>query len=99
MNIAEFSIRKQVVTVTLTLVLLVAGILAFMNLPRLEDPAFTIKEAIISTPYPGASAAEVEEEVAEEVEVEAEAPAAEQKIDEEPSKSSDQSAASESPTA
>jgi multidrug efflux pump subunit AcrB len=69
LNIAEFSIRKQVVTVTLTLVLLVAGILAFMNLPRLEDPEFTIKEAIIATPYPGASAAEVEEEVTNVIEM------------------------------
>ena len=63
MNIAEFSIKKNVITWTLTLVLLVAGLLFFQNLPRLEDPEFTIKEAIIITPYPGASAAEVEEEV------------------------------------
>ena len=29
----------------------------------LEDPEFTIKEAVITTPYPGPSAAEVEKEV------------------------------------
>ena len=41
----------------------VVGALAFNSLSRLEDPEFTIKEATITTPYPGASAAEVEEEV------------------------------------
>jgi len=63
MNIAEFSIQKNVITISLSLVLLFGGILAFNSLSRLEDPEFTIKEAIIVTPYPGASAAEVEEEV------------------------------------
>lgn len=63
MNIAELSIKKNVITITLTLVLIYAGIKSFQSLPRLEDPEFTIKEAIILTPYPGASAEEVEQEV------------------------------------
>ncbi|KAB2820018.1 MAG: efflux RND transporter permease subunit, partial [Candidatus Dadabacteria bacterium] len=63
MNIAETSIRKSVITITLTIVIIYAGFKAFQSLPRLEDPEFTIKEAIITTPYPGASASEVEKEV------------------------------------
>jgi multidrug efflux pump subunit AcrB len=63
MKIAEISINKSVITITLTIVLIYAGFKAFQSLPRLEDPEFTIKEAIITTPYPGASASEVEEEV------------------------------------
>ncbi len=69
MNIAEFAIRKSVITVTIMIVLLFAGILSFQTLSRLEDPEFTIKEAIISTPYPGASAEEVEEEVSNVIEL------------------------------
>lgn len=68
MNIAEFSIQKSVITWTLTIVLLVLGYVAYQNLPRLEDPEFAIKEAVIVTPYPGASAKEVEEEVTEVIE-------------------------------
>jgi multidrug efflux pump subunit AcrB len=68
MNIAEFAIKKSVITWTLTLVLLVVGIKAFNGLPRLEDPEFTIKDAIIVTPYPGASAEEVEQEVSDVIE-------------------------------
>ena len=63
MNIAEWSIRNNVITWVMTVVLVVVGVTSFLNLSLLEDPEFTIKEAMILTPYPGASAAEVEEEV------------------------------------
>jgi len=68
MNIAEFAIKKSVITWTLTILLLVVGVQSFRSLPRLEDPEFTIKDALIITPYPGASAAEVEEEVSDVIE-------------------------------
>ena len=63
MSIAELSMRKNVITITITIGLLIVGIMAFQNLARWGDPEFTIKEAIVTTPYPGASAAEVEEDV------------------------------------
>lgn len=68
MNIAEFSIKKSVITWTMAVVMLVLGYLAYQDLPRLEDPEFAIKDAVIVTPYPGASPAEVEEEVTELIE-------------------------------
>ena len=45
------------------LLLGVGGLFALLNIGRLEDPAFTIKTAVIVTHYPGASAQQVEEEV------------------------------------
>ena len=63
MNIAELSINKSVITWVMTILFVVLGAVCFYNLSWLEDPEFTIKEAVIMTPYPGASAAEVEEEV------------------------------------
>ena len=63
MNIAEFSIKKSVITYTLTVVLLVIGYYSYQGLPRLEDPEFAIKDAVIVTPYPGASPEDVEKEV------------------------------------
>lgn len=68
MNIAEFSIKKSVITWTLTVVMLVLGYFSYQNLPRLEDPEFAIKDAVIVTSYPGASPKEVEEEVTEKIE-------------------------------
>ena len=68
MNIAEWSIRRSVITWVMTILFLVVGWISFNNLSRLEDPEFTIKDAVIITPYPGASAAEVETEVSNVIE-------------------------------
>ncbi len=68
MNIGEVSIQKRTITLVLTLVSVAVGVLAYMGLGRLEDPQFTIKQALIFTPYPGASAEEVEREVTNEIE-------------------------------
>jgi multidrug efflux pump subunit AcrB len=68
MNIAQFSIERRVVTLVLTLVMLGAGLSSYDKLSRLEDPEFTIKDALVMTPYPGASAAEVEQEVSDRLE-------------------------------
>ena len=52
------------IRVWLTILLLgIGGIFALLNIGRLEDPAFTIKTAVVITHYPGASAQQVEEEV------------------------------------
>ena len=56
MNIAEASIRNKTVTFVFAVLLTVLGIISFFRLPRLEDPEFTIKAALIITPYAGASA-------------------------------------------
>jgi len=63
MNIAELSIKKSVITWVMTILVLIVGAKSFFNLSWLEDPEFTIKDAVVMTPYPGASAAEVEREV------------------------------------
>lgn len=63
MNLAEYSIRNTTITWMVVTLLVIGGIFSFMGLGRLEDPAFTIKEALVNTAYPGASPMEVEEEV------------------------------------
>ena len=68
MDIARYWIDHRVVTLTLTVVFLVGGLNAFQGMSRLEDPEFTIKDALVITPYPGASAEEVEEEVTDAIE-------------------------------
>jgi len=63
MNIAEFSIRNKLISWLITVILLVGGFISFSGLSQLEDPEFTIKDAVIVTQYPGASPQQVEEEV------------------------------------
>jgi len=68
MNLAEFSIRNNRVVFTAMAFVLLGGVVAYNQLGRLEDPEFTIKEALIVTPYPGASAEEVAKEVTNPIE-------------------------------
>ena len=63
MNIAEFSIRNKLISWLITIIFLVGGIFSYNKLSRLEDPEFTIKDAVIITQYPGATPQQVEEEV------------------------------------
>ncbi len=70
MNLAEFSIQKKTIVLVLTVLMVVAGALAYTKLGRLEDPEFTIKEAKVVTAYPGARPQEVEQEVTDIIETE-----------------------------
>ena len=68
MDIAKVAISKRTITLVLTFVMLAGGMQAFQGMSRLEDPEFTIKDALVITPYTGASASEVAEEVSDELE-------------------------------
>lgn len=68
MDFARFAIEKRVVSALLTILILAAGYYAYQKLPRFEDPEFVIRQAQIITPYSGASAQEVAEEVTEVIE-------------------------------
>ncbi|KGK15950.1 efflux RND transporter permease subunit [Vibrio navarrensis] len=63
MNIAEYSIKNRVISWLFIIILAIGGVTSFLNLGRLEDPAFTIKDAMIIATYPGATSKEVEEEL------------------------------------
>lgn len=68
MNLGDLAIQNKTVTLVFAFVLLVGGIVSFLGLARLEDPELTIKEAVVMTAYPGASAVEVEAEVTDRIE-------------------------------
>ena len=62
-GIAAYFIRNRVISWMVSLIFLIGGVSAFFGLGRLEDPAFTIKDAMVVTSYPGATPQQVEEEV------------------------------------
>ncbi len=68
MRIARASIDRPLYTWLIILIALFGGIWGFLSLGRLEDPAFTIKNAVIVTQYPGATAEQVALEVSEPLE-------------------------------
>jgi multidrug efflux pump subunit AcrB len=69
MNPGVLSVQNNRVVFAAMALALIGGTVAYMQMGRLEDPEFTIKEALIITPYPGASAEEVANEVTNPIEI------------------------------
>ncbi len=68
MSIARASINRRVIVLFLCALIAVAGVSAYFSIGKLEDPTFTIKTAVVTAVYPGATAAEVESEVTSRIE-------------------------------
>lgn len=68
MKITELAIKKNMITITLILILILSGISAFFKLPRAEDPGFEVRRAVVVTFYPGASPDKVENLVTDKIE-------------------------------
>ncbi len=65
MNIGEASIKYRTSVLVLTVVFVLGGLFSYQNMGRLEDPEFTIKQAQVITPFPGATPVEVESQVSD----------------------------------
>lgn len=61
----EFFIKRPTLFWSLMVALIIAGVLSFVQMPKLEDPAVGVKQAMVVVPYPGATAHEVELQVAQ----------------------------------
>ncbi len=68
MSLTEFALERRTVTGTLIAVLIFAGVGAYVNAPRQMDPGFIIRTAMITTNFPGASPARVEQLITDPIE-------------------------------
>jgi len=67
-NLSALAVRERAVTLFFILLLAAAGAYAFLMLGRAEDPSFTIKTLTVTTVWPGATAREMQDQVAEPLE-------------------------------
>lgn len=63
MKLVKYFLSKKPVTILLLVLVLAGGLLAYVKMGKLEDAPFTIKQALVLTPYPGASPSEVQSQV------------------------------------
>ena len=63
MKFVKYFLQKRSVTILLLLLVLGGGLLSYVKMGKLEDAPFTIKQALVLTPYPGASPSEVQSQV------------------------------------
>src|SRR5216683_864679 len=67
-NLSEWAITHRALVLFMILVLGAAGAYSYLNLGRAEDPSFTIKSMIVNVSWPGATATEMQTQVADKVE-------------------------------
>jgi multidrug efflux pump subunit AcrB len=67
-NLSALAVRERSVTLFLICLISLAGFISFFKLGRAEDPAFTVKVMTIVTAWPGATAQEMQDQVAEKIE-------------------------------
>ncbi len=67
-NLSALAVRERSITLFLIFLVTVAGIVAFFQLGRAEDPPFTVKQMTIITAWPGATAQEMQDQVADPLE-------------------------------
>ena len=53
-NLSAWTLKNQQIVVFFMLLVMAAGVMSYLQLPRNEDPAFTIKTAVVSAAWPGA---------------------------------------------
>ncbi len=68
MNLPRFALTHRSIILAFIVLFLVAGTFNFATMPRREDPEITIRDALIVTPWPGASATRVEELITDPIE-------------------------------
>src|SRR5215207_3903941 len=68
MNLSEWAVHHPALVLFLILLIGLGGALSFGRLGRSEDPNFTIKVAIVTAIWPGATAREMQEQVSDRIE-------------------------------
>ncbi len=68
MNIAAWCIQNNRTSLVILFLLVFMGVTTYLHIPRLEDPEFTVRTAVVITPFPGASPQRVEELVTDKLE-------------------------------
>ena len=67
-NLTKYFLNNKAFSWLILCLFLIGGVLSYVQMGKLEDAPFTIKQAVVTTPYPGASAQEVQEQVTDKLE-------------------------------
>ena len=67
-NLSALAVRERSITLFLIILITIAGTIAFFKMGRAEDPPFTVKIMTVVTAWPGATAQEMQDQVAEKIE-------------------------------
>ncbi|QGU88222.1 efflux RND transporter permease subunit [Erwinia sorbitola] len=67
-NLSALAVREKSITLFLIIIISISGAIAYLKLGRAEDPPFTVKQLTVITAWPGATADEMQNQVADPLE-------------------------------
>lgn len=67
-NLSELSLKNRPLVWYFIIVIAIAGIFSYMKLGRMEDPAYTVRQMVVSVAWPGATAQQMEDQVTDKIE-------------------------------
>lgn len=67
-NVSAYAVKERSLTLYFILVVMIAGVYSFMQMGRAEDPSFDVNTMVVSATWPGATAVEMQNQVADPLE-------------------------------
>lgn len=67
-NLSEVSLHNKYLVWYFIIVVAIAGIFSYMKLGRMEDPAYTVREMVVTVAWPGATAQQMQDQVTDKIE-------------------------------
>lgn len=68
LNLAEWAIRHKQIVYFFVIAIITGGLWSYFHLGRSEDPDFTIRQAVVTAAWPGASAQQITQQVTDPLE-------------------------------
>lgn len=68
LNLAEWAIRHKQIVYFFIIAIITSGLWSYFHLGRSEDPDFTIRQAVVTAAWPGASAQQITQQVTDPLE-------------------------------
>ncbi|MCH4187398.1 MAG: efflux RND transporter permease subunit, partial [Megasphaera sp.] len=67
-NLSEIALRNKYLVWYFIIVVAIAGIFSYMKLGRMEDPAYTVRQMVVTVAWPGATAQQMQDQVTDKIE-------------------------------
>lgn len=67
-NLSELALKNKVLVWYFIVIVAIAGVFSYMKLGRMEDPAYTVRQMVVTVAWPGATAQQMQDQVTDKIE-------------------------------
>ncbi len=67
-NLSELALKNKVLVWYFIIIVAIAGVFSYMKLGRMEDPAYTVRQMVVTVAWPGATAQQMQDQVTDKIE-------------------------------